>query len=245
MQTLEVISTFDYSTLDLAARILVQQCTSEIRGVMRRSAYDAIEIGQKLLEVKAQLGHGHFCAWLQAEFDWSIRTADNYMLVCEKFATVANLDAIAPSALYLLAAPSTPEPARQEALQQAAAGSTVTKAAAKQLIDKHKLTPGDTVTVQAGAMAGQTVTIVESDGIVVQCLAAGAPVAMLTSELVTPNPPAPKSPQTKPHQTSEIIGKLELQLTVANARIEKLEFLLKQTQAYVPNDLHLAIAAMF
>jgi hypothetical protein len=57
-------------------------------------------------------------AWpWQAEFWMSVSTANNFMRVCEKFRSnstgVLNLE---PSALYLLAAPSTPEPARQKVL---------------------------------------------------------------------------------------------------------------------------------
>jgi len=61
------------------------------------------------------------------------------MDVSEKFKSVnlADLD-IQDSALYLLAAPSTPEPARQEALDKAEQGETVTHQQAKELIDAHK-----------------------------------------------------------------------------------------------------------
>ncbi|WP_407884041.1 DUF3102 domain-containing protein, partial [Scytonema sp. NUACC26] len=62
---------FDYSILDNKTQIVVQQHTKEIKSLMRRTAQDIINIGQKLLEVKEQLGHGHFETWLKSEFDWS------------------------------------------------------------------------------------------------------------------------------------------------------------------------------
>ena len=67
--------------------------------------------------MKARLGHGKFGEWLQAEFEWSLSAATKFMQVGERFKNVnfTNLS-VAPSALYLLAAPSTPEEAREEAI---------------------------------------------------------------------------------------------------------------------------------
>lgn len=47
--------TFDYSGLDAEARIVVQQRTGEIKSLMRRTASDIVEVGQKLIEVKERL----------------------------------------------------------------------------------------------------------------------------------------------------------------------------------------------
>jgi hypothetical protein len=60
-----------YSRLDAETCIVVQQRSSEIKAPMRRSAQDIVEIGQKLIEVKARLGHGLFQAWPCTEFEWS------------------------------------------------------------------------------------------------------------------------------------------------------------------------------
>jgi hypothetical protein len=54
---------FDYAALNLETRIVVQQRTSEIKSLMRHTASDIFDIGQKLTEVKAQLGHGYFRDW--------------------------------------------------------------------------------------------------------------------------------------------------------------------------------------
>ena len=123
---------FDYAALDPEIRIVVQQRTSEIKSLIRRTASDILELGQKLLEVKAQLGHGYFRDWLKSEFDWGVWTATKYMQVAKRFKCVnfSHLD-IAPSALYELAAPSTPETARDEAIKRAFRGETITHAKAK------------------------------------------------------------------------------------------------------------------
>jgi hypothetical protein len=130
---------FDYEKLDTQIRMVVQQRTKEIKNLMRRTIQEIIEIGQKLNEVKAQLGHGHFRNWLKAEFDWSIQTANRFMQVAEKFKcrNLTHLD-IAPSALYLLASPSTPEEARTEALQRAINGENITYTKAKTIVWEHK-----------------------------------------------------------------------------------------------------------
>ena len=123
---------FDYAALNSETQIVVQQRTSEIRSLLRRTAQDIFDVGQKLIEVKAQLGHGHFRTWLNTEFDWSIWTATKFMQVADKFKCVkfSHLD-IAPSALYELAAPSTPDYVRCEAIERASHGETITHSLAK------------------------------------------------------------------------------------------------------------------
>lgn len=130
---------FDYAGLDTETRIVVQQRTSEIKTLMRRSAQDIIDIGQKLIEVKEKLGHGRFGGWLESEFSWTDKTARRFMSVAESF-KLDNLSdlSIAPSALYALAAPSTPEPARIEAVQRAQTGESITHSTAKSIIEDYK-----------------------------------------------------------------------------------------------------------
>lgn len=133
---------FDYAALGTEIRIVVQQRTSEIKSLMRRSAQDIIDIGQKLIEVKDQLGHGEFGKWLRAEFAWSEQTARQFMHVASwalqtKSTNFVDLS-IAASALYLLAAPSTPNDAREEALERANLGETINHSKAKEIVGKHK-----------------------------------------------------------------------------------------------------------
>ncbi|NMG18470.1 hypothetical protein [Brasilonema bromeliae] len=51
---------FEYGILEAQTRLVVQQCTNEIKTLMRRNSQDIIDIGQKLIEVKQHLGHGSF-----------------------------------------------------------------------------------------------------------------------------------------------------------------------------------------
>ena len=133
------IQGFDYTSLTPQVRILVQGKTSELKSLIRRSAQDVINIGHKLIEVKEQLGHGNFRAWLKTEFDWSVRTATRFMQVATQFkcANLAHLN-IAVSALYLLAETSTPEEARKQALELASKGEDINHTKAKAIVSHHR-----------------------------------------------------------------------------------------------------------
>ena len=152
-------SRFDYDSLEREARVLVQQQTSKIQSLMRRTAQNIIEIGHRLKEVKAQLGHGEFQSWLHSEFELSISAANKFMQVHEYFKNVnfTNLQ-IAPSALYLLAAPSTPSGARHEALRRASQGENITHSKAKTIVRDCKATTQRS----AGTSSGACVTPAQS-----------------------------------------------------------------------------------
>ena len=130
---------FDYSILDRETLQFVQQRASRIKVLIKRTAQDIVEIGQKLIEIKETLGHGRFEDWLKAEFDWTQMTANRFMNVAKRFESNKLLDlAIAPSALYLLAAPSTPKMAREEALTRAEAGEHITHKVAQEIVKEQK-----------------------------------------------------------------------------------------------------------
>jgi hypothetical protein len=82
--------------------------------------------------------------WLEAEFDSKLglaeRTAQNFMNVASMFGkseTVSDLP-VSISVLYLLAAPSTPDEARQEVLALVESGERITKKKAQEVIRSHK-----------------------------------------------------------------------------------------------------------
>lgn len=130
---------FDYKTLDRNTQITVRQKTSEIKSLIRQTAQDIFYVGQKLAEVKQQLKHGEFRNWLKTEFNWSISSATKFMQVSEQFKNVNFTHFnFATSALYVLAAPSTPEQAREHALQLASKGENITYSLAKLIIKRHK-----------------------------------------------------------------------------------------------------------
>jgi len=138
---LETARSFNYSALKSEIRLVVEQRTSELKSIFRRSTLDILEIGQKLIEVKEKLGHGHFLNWIEAEFDLDERTVRRYMGAAESFGLesdiVTDLNFI-PTTLYVLSAPSTPDSARTEALSRAKAGESITPTIAKTIVNEHR-----------------------------------------------------------------------------------------------------------
>jgi hypothetical protein len=108
----------------------------------RRLIADVVEIGHRLTEAKKVAGHGNWLPWLHSEFGWIERTALNFMRVYELSKqtnpkTFSNLN-LSVSALYLLAAPSTPTEARDEIIDRAEAGETVPVGKVKRIIKDSK-----------------------------------------------------------------------------------------------------------
>lgn len=124
--------------LEQSDRDFIQGRTLEIKSLVKRSAQDIIEIGLKLIEVKERLPHGKWGAWLDGEFGWTQMTAINFIRVAVKFKNFLSLESFGPSALYLFAAPSTPDEALDEAIGRAANGETITHKTAKEIIMDHK-----------------------------------------------------------------------------------------------------------
>ena len=116
----------------------------DTRRRLKRSALDIYYIGLNLLEAQNITAHGEFLPWLRREFGMGKTSAYEFIHVASAFSAklpiIGNLlDAIAPTALYKLAAPSTPEAARSEAIERVLAGEVVGPDIASEIIKKHKL----------------------------------------------------------------------------------------------------------
>jgi hypothetical protein len=119
------VTAFDYQALPGVRALEVRAVAERIH---KRTTVAVIENGRDLLAVREMPEmKGRFVAWLKAEFNLSEGTAYNMMQAAEnlgdRFVTITN---IGPSALYALAAPSTPETVRQEIESRAAAGEKIT-----------------------------------------------------------------------------------------------------------------------
>jgi N6-adenosine-specific RNA methylase IME4 len=138
--------------IDLSTEDFVNQRAAEIHAMLRRTAQDIVEIGGKLIEVKARLQHGQFGDWLQQEFNWGERTAQNFMAVHARFKSANFADlAIAPSALYLLASPSVSEGTAQYVIARAQAGESITYAAAKEAVQQFREIDEETGEIETAA----------------------------------------------------------------------------------------------
>jgi hypothetical protein len=100
-----------------------------------------VEIGRDLMAVKERIGHGNFQSWIESEFNWSLKTAERYMLVADYCASDDKIDivTILPlTAVYELAAPSAPEEVRSAVEDKVRAGEMVTLAGVRELMRDAK-----------------------------------------------------------------------------------------------------------
>ena len=123
-----------------ADRAALDQHVAEIRLLIKRAGADILEIGRRLVECKKLVGHGNWLSWLDLQFGWDERTAQRFMSVYEfagKSDKLSDLS-IGVSALYLLAAPSTPDTARDEIVQRNKAGERLSTTEVKRIAQRHK-----------------------------------------------------------------------------------------------------------
>jgi hypothetical protein len=134
----EIIETnFDYHVIPEADRDFLR---GKEQSIKQRTAQTIIENGRDLLEAKARVGHGHFLKWVEGCFPWNRQLANKMMNVAENFKCIPGntFENFQAKALYLLAAPSTPESARVEAIEKAEQGETITHKDARELVEAHK-----------------------------------------------------------------------------------------------------------
>lgn len=114
---------FDYDCLPSAVAKFLKGQADRIK---RHCATSTVQIGKSLLEAKHHLSHGEFLGWVESEAGIPVRTAQAYMRVANwasaKGAKVAHL---APSALYLLSASTTPRDFVADVLSRVEAGEHI------------------------------------------------------------------------------------------------------------------------
>lgn len=140
---MNAVAPFAYD--DAEQRIVVEQRFTEAQDLMRQGLWSLTQAGGKYAEIRDRLAHnkaGGFEGWLEGK-GLSRRSIYRMIDMHASFGNCANLAQldIDKSAAYLLAAPSTPEPARQQAIQQAAAGERITAPKAKAIVDLHRPAP--------------------------------------------------------------------------------------------------------
>jgi Protein of unknown function (DUF3102) len=142
----EALSSADGAALQVppagtAAAVLTDHA-NEIRRLGKRAAADVIEIGRRLTVCKKEklVAHGQWSKWLEKEFGWSDETALRFMRVYD-LTTQENFNyhklrdlGLPVSALYLIAAPSTPDEARDEISARAEAGEKMSVSEVKDTI---------------------------------------------------------------------------------------------------------------
>jgi hypothetical protein len=132
---------FNYEVLDKNAGTEAREHAQQIRLSLERTSAAIVEIGRRLIAVRAALGDERYRAWLIAEFQWNTACALTYETVAQKFGELKCIDRFHPSALYSLSRTNTDERAVKEAIKHAEKGKTVTRDVAVQAIRKFLPAP--------------------------------------------------------------------------------------------------------
>ena len=93
-------------------------------------------IGRRLTDAKAIAGHDNWLPWLERDFGWADDTALNFIR-CHDLAKNRNFRdlALPVSGLYMLAAPSTLEEAREAVIERAKNGEALSVKDVHRLIE--------------------------------------------------------------------------------------------------------------
>ena len=111
-------------TLDERANRIRQLQADVQRGI--------IEIGFELIAAKKEVGHGNWERWLQNEFSWTQRTANNFMRMAERFGKMENVFHFQPSTLQAML--TLPEGDEEKFIAaQAEAGKPIEKLSAREV----------------------------------------------------------------------------------------------------------------
>jgi len=119
-------SAFDYSAVPSAQAVALRQQAKRIRERIRATTISVIEVGRDLLATKQNLPHGLFIPWVEAECGVTIRTAQLYMTAAA-FAEGKSemVSRLTPTALYRLAAKTTPAEVVTTVIQKLNSGAVV------------------------------------------------------------------------------------------------------------------------
>ena len=132
---------FDYQQFDEATADFIQQTTREIRVWMRRTVLEAIEIGEKIIQVKEMLDHGQFMDWVKFELGGNHATVGGLMRTARVFGSdkerIVN-SGLSLSVVNLLAQNNTPPEMREKLISQSEGGERVHFKKARALHKKYQ-----------------------------------------------------------------------------------------------------------
>ncbi|MFP1630967.1 DUF3102 domain-containing protein [Zhengella sp. ZM62] len=118
---------FHYEGVDEPDADEIRDAAARIRERHTNIVKNILATGKDLLMVKNKLKHGAFRQWLEADFGWSERTAQNYMQAARVFGGMAHaVEALAPASIYKLSARNTPEAVRESVINDIDKGNTPT-----------------------------------------------------------------------------------------------------------------------
>lgn len=228
----EVLGGFDYSAIAAPIAERIQSRLDRVNQLCRQTVYGTVEIGVELLAIKGDLVEERvYRRWLETEFPWGKSTANQLEAVAIRFANVQQLDNFDITALYVLAAPSTPDAVREKAIALAGAGERISAQRAKALRngeDVLALETGKQIAVQSGNYQGQSVTVRPGApaGLVNVVTPSGEDTTLLISELMPEEVPEPV-PKPRP-ETPNHLAAIATELEIERDRLALLEDVLRR-----------------
>jgi len=133
---------FNYSILDTGVQGEVRQYARRLGELSQAAACNLWDMGHILSEAQGKLasyGNGTFTQWITNETGLSPRTCYRLIYIYRAFDSVTMAETtLATSVLYMLAEPSTPAEARNEVLNRASKGETITTAKAQEIVASHR-----------------------------------------------------------------------------------------------------------
>lgn len=127
----------DYGEIDPQLMEWVQEQYGTLRHLLTRTTHDLVTIGRILEDVKGGLAHQEFLAFIDA-LGLSRATAYRWMAAASIAVGCSHVENVEPTALYALAAKSTPEEVRTDFLAQADAGHRVTLQEVQATLRQHR-----------------------------------------------------------------------------------------------------------
>lgn len=137
---------FDYGALAPEQSSSLQDRAERIAQREKVLVENILANGKEYAAARDELRHnkaGGFEGWL-AHHGFSRSTAYLYINAWETYGNCPTVGQLQPTALLTLSAPSTPEPARQEAGERAKGGERITAKTAKEITSKYKAPKGPT-----------------------------------------------------------------------------------------------------
>lgn len=133
---------FDYNQLEPAAQNALQEHKRRLGELTQKTAISLWQMGEVLADAQERLASyngGGFVRWVEEEAGLSVGTAYRLIGVYKAF-EISKLEnaGLATSALYLLAEPSTPHEAREEALYRAERGESISHAKAREIVQQYR-----------------------------------------------------------------------------------------------------------
>ena len=128
-QAVEIVDVRDDDADNLQDTPTAEELHGQLQADVQRGI---IEIGFELIAAKKEVGHGNWERWLQNEFSWTQRTANNFMRMAERFGKMENVFHFQPSTLQAML--TLPEGDEEKFIAaQAEAGKPIEKLSAREV----------------------------------------------------------------------------------------------------------------